>query len=39
MCCSDPENVMIKCKVPGAGTYAPVLEMNKLGKYVLSNVP
>ena len=39
MCCTDPENVMIKCKVPGAGTYAPVLEMNKLGKYVLSNVP
>lgn len=30
---------MIKNKVPGAGTYAPVLEMNKMGKYVLSNVP
>ena len=39
MCCTDPENVMIKCSVPGAGTYAPVLEMNKTGKYVLSNVP
>jgi len=30
---------MIKGNVPGPGTYAPVIEINKLGKYILSTSP
>ena len=30
---------MIKSNVPGPGKYAPVIEMNKVGKYVLSTTP
>lgn len=35
----EPSNVAIKGAVPGPGTYAPVIEMNKIGKYVLSTTP
>ena len=30
---------MKKGNVPGPGTYAPVLEINKMGKCILSHVP
>ena len=36
---SEPDAMMIKAKVPGPGTYAPVIEINKLGKYILSTSP
>jgi len=35
----EPANIMIKSNVPGPGKYAPVIEMNKVGKYVLSTTP
>ena len=37
--CLEPDAMMIKAKVPGPGTYAPVIEINKLGKYILSTSP
>ena len=37
--CAEPENIMIKAKVPGPGTYAPKLGIDKFGKYCLSTVP
>lgn len=30
---------MVKGNVPGPGTYAPVIEINKIGKYILSTTP
>ena len=39
LCIVEPENIMVKGNVPGPGTYAPVIEINKLGKYVLSTTP
>ena len=35
----EPEHIMVKGNVPGPGTYAPVIEINKLGKYILSTTP
>jgi len=35
----EPANVMIKGNVPGPGTYAPKIELNKFGKYCLSTLP
>ena len=39
LCIVEPEHIMVKGNVPGPGTYAPVIEINKLGKYVLSTTP
>lgn len=36
---SEPEHIMVKGNVPGPGTYAPVIEINKIGKYHLSTTP
>lgn len=35
----EPDNIMIKGNVPGPGTYAPVIQINKLGTYCLSTTP
>ena len=35
----EPENIMKKGNVPGPGTYAPVIEINSVGKYHLSTTP
>jgi len=35
----EPEHIMVKGNVPGPGTYAPVIEINKIGKYILSTTP
>ena len=39
MCATEPENIMIKGAVPGPGTYAPGVGINKFGKYCLSTLP
>jgi hypothetical protein len=35
----EPENIMKKGNVPGPGSYAPVIEINSIGKYHLSTTP
>lgn len=35
----EPDAIMIKSNVPGAGSYAPAIAINKFGKYCLSTVP
>lgn len=36
---AEPENLAIKQKIPGPGTYAPAVPINKFGKYCLSTIP
>ena len=38
-CYTEPENIMKKGNVPGPGSYAPVIEINSIGKYHLSTTP
>ena len=38
-CYAEPENIMKKGNVPGPGSYAPVIEINSIGKYHLSTTP
>ena len=35
----EPENIMIKNNIPGPGAYGLGVEMNNIGKYMLSTVP
>lgn len=35
----EPMNMAIKAASPGPGTYVPVIQINKIGKYVLSTTP
>jgi len=35
----EPAEIMKKCEVPGPGTYAPIIGINSVGKYMISNQP